>query len=276
MTDRTIPDSAPDLSTRQAWLPAIRKAVLAAGDAIMAIHEQGIDVRHKADASPVTEADEAAERILLATLHALEPALAVVAEESMSAGNGPNHVGRAFWLVDPLDGTREFINRRTDFTVNVGLVIDGAPVFGMVFAPARGLLYWGDVDDGAWCSQGGSDRPVSVRPAPLDGLVAVASKSHRTPETDTFLNALPVADSQSAGSSLKFCLVAEGAADIYPRFGPTMEWDTAAGDAVLRAAGGAVLNPDGSMFRYGKAEYRNGNFIARGDATLDRFIPLPA
>ncbi len=254
--------------------------MLKAGDAIMEIYEGGIEVRHKDDASPVTDADHAAEAILLATLKTLEPALPIVAEEAMAAGEGPDHVGRAFWLVDPLDGTKEFIQRRGDFTVNVGLVMDGAAVMGVVYAPAKGRLFWGDVDDGAFVAETprgtlGAARLMRVRTEPEDGVVAVASKSHRTPETDDFLDRLPVTDIQSAGSSLKFCLVAEGVADIYPRFGPTMEWDTAAGDAVLRAAGGAVLNPDGTAFSYGKPDFRNGYFIARGDAALDRFIGTP-
>ena len=266
-----------DANIRRQWLSPLLDAALAAGDAIMEIYSAGIDVREKQDSSPVTDADEAAEAIILDTLRKLEPALPIVAEESMAAGNGPNSVGQAFWLVDPLDGTREFINKSTDFTVNIGLIVDGAPALGVVFAPARNLLFWGDAENGAFVAdviggQRGEARPVTVRPEPADGLIAVASKSHRTPETDDFLSALPLKDSQSAGSSLKFCLVAEGKADIYPRFGPTMEWDTAAADAVLRAAGGAVLNPDGSLFVYGKPDFRNGYFIARGHEDLDRFI----
>lgn len=266
-----------DLAVRQRWLPPVLDCVLAAGDAIMEIYGRGAEVRTKDDASPVTDADEAGEKILLATLSTLEPALPIVAEESMSAGEGPDRVGHAFWLVDPLDGTKEFIKRRGEFTVNVGLIVDGAPVMGVVYAPAKGVIFWGDAEDGAFLAETpggemGEARTLAVRPAPADGLIAVASKSHRTPETDEFLDHLPVADSQSAGSSLKFCLVARGEADIYPRFGPTMEWDTAAGDAVLRAAGGAVLNPDGTVFTYGKPDFRNGNFIARGDAELDKFI----
>jgi len=266
-----------DLAVRQRWLPPVRDAVLAAGDAIMEIYEAGVEVRHKGDASPVTDADEAGEKILLATLTTLEPRLPIVAEEAMAAGDGPDRVGNSFWLVDPLDGTKEFIQRRGEFTVNVGLVVDRIPVMGVVFAPAKGRLFWGDAEAGAFVAdvtdgELGAACAIAVRSAPEGGLLAVASKSHRTPETDDFLSRLPVADSRSAGSSLKFCLVAEGQADIYPRFGPTMEWDTAAGDAILRAAGGAVLNPDGTPFRYGKPDFRNGNFIARGDSSLDRFI----
>jgi len=266
-----------DAAARREWLAPLLDTALSAGAAIMNIYNAGIDVREKQDSSPVTDADEAAEAIILETLRTFEPALPIVAEESMAAGDGPNSVGRAFWLVDPLDGTKEFINKRTDFTVNIGLVVDGVPVLGVVYAPARNLLFWGDAEDGAFVAdvadgQQGEARPVTVRPEPADGLIAVASKSHRTPETDEFLSALPLKDSQSAGSSLKFCLVAEGEADIYPRFGPTMEWDTAAADAVLRAAGGAVLNPDGSLFVYGKPDFRNGYFIARGDAALERFM----
>jgi len=270
-----------DAEARREWLAPLLDTALSAGAAIMDIYNAGIEVREKQDSSPVTDADEAAEAIILETLRTFEPALPIVAEESMAAGDGPDSVGRAFWLVDPLDGTKEFINKRTDFTVNIGLVVDGVPVLGVVYAPARNLLFWGDAENGAFVAdirdgQRGEARSVSVRPEPADGLIAVASKSHRTPETDEFLSALPLKDSQSAGSSLKFCLVAEGEADIYPRFGPTMEWDTAAADAVLRAAGGAVLNPDGSLFVYGKPDFRNGYFIARGDAALDRFMSPPA
>jgi 3'(2'), 5'-bisphosphate nucleotidase len=195
----------------------------------------------------------------------------VVAEESVAAGKVPAVADR-FFLVDPLDGTKEFISHRDEFTVNVALIENGEPVLGVVFAPARHELYWGDVrakkaghigadPDGTMPSMGAA---ISARVAPPRGLVAVASRSHRTPETDAFLANYPVTEFKSIGSSLKFCLVAAGQADLYPRIGTTMEWDTAAGQAVLMAAGGSVRTLEGAPFRYGKPGFKNGNFVARG------------
>jgi 3'(2'), 5'-bisphosphate nucleotidase len=177
-----------------------------------------------------------------------------------------------FFLVDPLDGTREFVSRRDEFTVNIALIEDSEPVLGVVYAPARRELYWGDVKaqragrieadpDGTMPALGSG---IAARPAPPGGLVAVASRSHRSPETDALLANYPVAEFRSIGSSLKFCLLAAGVADIYPRVGATMEWDTAAGQAVLVAAGGRVTTLDGQPFRYGKPGFRNGDFLARG------------
>lgn len=242
-----------------------------AGGAIMAVYVTEFSVRDKADASPVTAADEAAEKIILADLAAIAPDVPVVAEESVAAGRVPV-IAERFFLVDPLDGTREFVSHRDEFTVNVALIEDGEPVLGVVFAPARRELYWGDVragkaghidadPDGTMPSMGNAIR---VRPAPARGLTAVASRSHRTPETDAFLANYSVAEFRSIGSSLKFCLVAAGEADIYPRVGTTMEWDTAAGHAVLNAAGGMVTGLAGEPFKYGKPGFRNGNFVAWG------------
>jgi 3'(2'), 5'-bisphosphate nucleotidase len=242
-----------------------------AGGAIMAVYATEFVVRDKADASPVTAADEAAEKILLADLAAIAPGVPVVAEESVAAGRVPVVADR-FFLVDPLDGTREFVSRRDEFTVNVALIEAGEPVLGVVFAPARHELYWGDVKaqkagridadpDGTMPSMGAI---ICARLPPRQGLTAVASRSHRTPETDAFLANYQVTEFRSIGSSLKFCIVAAGEADIYPRVGTTMEWDTAAGHAVLRAAGGSVTGLAGEPFRYGKPGFRNGNFVARG------------
>jgi 3'(2'), 5'-bisphosphate nucleotidase len=242
-----------------------------AGGAIMSVYATDFVVKDKADASPVTVADEAAERIILADLAAIAPAIPVVAEESVAAGRVPV-IADQFFLVDPLDGTREFVSRRDEFTVNIALVENGAPVLGVVFAPARHELYWGDVragkaghidadPDGTMPAMG---TAISARQPPTRGLTAVASRSHRTPETDAFLAGFTVAEFLSIGSSLKFCLVAAGKADLYPRIGTTMEWDTAAGHAVLVAAGGSVTDLEGSPFRYGKPGFRNGNFVARG------------
>jgi 3'(2'),5'-bisphosphate nucleotidase len=242
-----------------------------AGGAIMAVYATDFAVRDKVDASPVTAADEAAEKILLADLAGIAPGVPVVAEEAAAAGRIPQ-TGDRFFLVDPLDGTREFVSHRDEFTVNIALIENGEPVLGVVLAPARGELYWGDVKagragrldadpDGTMPSLG---TAISARVAPERGLTAVASRSHNTPETDAFLANYPIAEFRSIGSSLKFCLVAAGEADIYPRLGTTMEWDTAAGQAVLAAAGGRVTDLAGEPFRYGKPDFRNGHFVAWG------------
>jgi 3'(2'), 5'-bisphosphate nucleotidase len=242
-----------------------------AGAAIMAVYATDFAVRDKADASPVTAADEAAEKILLADLAVIAPGVPVVAEESVAAGHVPV-IAERFFLVDPLDGTREFVSHRDEFTVNVALIDAGEPVLGVVFAPARRELYWGDVragkagvidadPDGTMPSLG---TAISARVRPAGGLTAVASRSHRTPETDAFLTNYSIAEFRSIGSSLKFCLVAAGQADLYPRLGTTMEWDTAAGHAVLSAAGGRVTGLAGEPFRYGKPGFKNGNFVAWG------------
>ncbi len=255
-------------------LDTFEKAAIAAGRAIMEVFEAGATIRLKSDASPVTEADERAERIILAMLREALPDVPVVAEESVAAGEVPQIAGRTFILVDPLDGTKEFVNGREDFTVNIALVVEGAPVAGVVYAPAKGIAYSGSAT-GAEKLVVGPDFTISARKAirarPVaEDMVAVASRSHSTPETETFLDRQRVSSRTSVGSSLKFCLLAEGVADVYPRFGRTMEWDTAAGDAVLRAAGGATLDLDGLPLRYGKvaqaadSDFANPPFVAWG------------
>ena len=242
-----------------------------AGGAIMTVYATDFAVRDKPDESPVTAADEAAEKIILADLAIIAPGVPVVAEEAVSAGKVPV-VAQRFFLVDPLDGTREFVSRRDEFTVNIALIENGEPVLGVVYAPARHELYWGDVAgkragrleagvDGTMPALGNA---INARLPPPRGWTAVASRSHRTPETDALLANYPITEFRSIGSSLKFCLVAAGEADIYPRVGPTMEWDTAAGHAVLAAAGGRVTGLANEPFRYGKPGFRNGHFIARG------------
>lgn len=254
---------------------ALTGLVSQAGDAIRAIARKPLAVRQKADLSPVTAADEAAQAVILEGLAKLLPGVAVVSEEL--AGSEPAiEAGAPFILVDPLDGTKEFINGGSDFTVNIALIRDGQPVMGVVHTPATGTVHVGTADDGAWTGRVEGDavvdrRPIMVRPCP-DGtkVDVVASKSHRTPETDAYIGRYPVGDLVSAGSSLKFCLVAEGEADLYPRMGTTMQWDTAAGDAVLRAAGGKVVTTEGEPFRYGPngeagtTAFRNPWFIAAG------------
>ena len=260
-------DDADDLARRFAELCS------RAGAVVMDVYGTAFEARLKDDASPVTEADERAEAVLLAGLAELLPGVTVVAEEAVAAGGLPE-VPTEFLLVDPLDGTREFLSRNGDFTVNVALVRDGAPVAGAVHAPARSRSFYGGTTAvGAACDPGGplvGAAPLVTRDYPAEGLVAVASKSHLDDETAAFLDRLPLSDRRSAGSSLKLCLVAAGEADVYPRFGPTMEWDTAAGDAVLRAAGGTVVDEDGAVFRYGKVEsgLRNGPFVCWGQEPL--------
>lgn len=257
-------------------LQSLISSALRAGGAIMTVYATDFAVRDKPDASPVTVADEAAEKIILEDLAAIAADIPVVAEEAVAAGRVPvlsaNAGHERFFLVDPLDGTREFVSRRDEFTVNIALIEDSEPVMGVVYAPARHELYWGDVKsrragridaepDGTMPALGES---ITARLPPPQGMVAVASRSHRSPETDAWLAQCPIIDFRSIGSSLKFCLVASGEADVYPRLGPTMEWDTAAGHAVLAAAGGSVTTLDGEPFRYGKPGFRNGNFLARG------------
>jgi 3'(2'), 5'-bisphosphate nucleotidase len=261
-------------SSMKALLDTFEKASLLAGKAIMDVYRAGPNTSYKADHSPVTEADERAEAIILAQLERYCPEIPVVAEESVAAGRIPDISGRSFILVDPLDGTKEFVNRREDFTVNIALIEDGVPVVGAVYAPALSVAYLGrsgeaiklTVDDH---HQVTSRQTIEARPARTPP-VAVASRSHNSAETEAFLREAGVSDIQCIGSSLKFCLLAEGVADLYPRFSRTMEWDTAAGDAVLRAAGGSTTDIDGAPLRYGKIgprgvmDFVNPDFVSRG------------
>jgi 3'(2'), 5'-bisphosphate nucleotidase len=241
---------------------------IAAGREIMNVYRGDFSVRAKNDLTPVTEADEASERLILAGLAKLDPAIPVIAEEAAAAGRIPPVEGR-FWLVDPLDGTKEFLSRNGEFTVNIALIEDGAPSLGVVHAPALSRIFWGEKDVGAAGGTIGLGGDVAwkelhVRACPADGATVVASRSHRDAATDGFLKKVKVKSLASAGSSLKFCLVAAGEADLYPRFGRTMEWDTAAGHAVLLAAGGKVLTEDGEPLSYGKRArgFDNPGFIA--------------
>jgi 3'(2'), 5'-bisphosphate nucleotidase len=233
-----------------------------AGDAIMKLYGVA-EIRTKADASPVTEADEAAETLIVERLAALTPEIPIVAEESASKGILPADVGGLFWLVDPLDGTKEFISGNGEFTVNIALIRDGLPLLGVVGAPAKGLLYATDGKTATRRRDGTTER-IAARHPPDEGLHAAVSRSHLDAETEIFLTEFRIAGRVSGGSSLKFCLVAEGSADIYPRFGRTMEWDTAAGHAVARAAGGSVRDVDGNELTYGKPGFENPSFIVRG------------
>lgn len=244
-----------------------------AGDAILAIVRRGFDVEAKRDRSPVTEADHAAELIILAALAQAAPGVPVIAEEEVAAGRIPAH-GDTFFLVDPLDGTKEFVRGGDDYTVNIALVEGHRPRLGVVFAPATGRLHAGLVGSGAWVDDGAGPRPIRTR-ARREPVTAVASKSHFTQNTSDYLEAAVGACGHvSVGSSLKFCIVAEGEADIYPRLSPTSEWDTAAGHAVLLAAGGRVDAPDGSALRYGKTAFLNRAFVATGGWAAPSVAPF--
>lgn len=281
------------------WLDAALSAAHEAGAAIMAIYATDFEVAAKADASPVTRADECAEAIIGAALRVLTPTLPVVAEEAASRGQGPSQAataaaGAGLWLVDPLDGTREFVARNGEFTVNIALVQAGAPVLGVVHAPALGVSWFGGQGLGAWredraaaqdaagpgewrtraaraarSALAAARRPIRCRPWPDTGLALACSRSHGDDAAlvqwlAVQVPPLQIASRVAAGSALKFGLLAEGQADVYPRFGRTMEWDTAAGHAVLRAAGGRLLTLDGTELRYGKAGFENPAFVAWG------------
>jgi 3'(2'), 5'-bisphosphate nucleotidase len=248
------------------WMPQLVSLAHKAGEAIMEIYATDFEHQTKADDSPVTAADLAAEAVIEAGLAEIAPGIPLVAEEAASQGRLPDISGNRFWLVDPLDGTREFLNRNGEFTVNIGLIENGAPVLGVVHAPALDLTFTGIAGNGATVSRDAEPaRAMSVRPSPASGVTIVASRRHGDPEAiDRLLRGHPIADRKTAGSSLKFCLVAEGVADIYPRFGRTMEWDTAAGQAVLTAAGGLVTDEHGRALGYGKPGFENPPFIAWG------------
>jgi 3'(2'), 5'-bisphosphate nucleotidase len=246
----------------------MRSLALEAGDVIMEIYNgPDFEVKSKSDSSPVTEADEAADALISEGLRAAFPDVALVTEEQ-SASHGLDV--STFLIVDPLDGTKEFIKRRGDFTVNIAYVVDGVPVRGVVYAPARERMFFTQADGTAVEEQGpfhkitqGTVEPISVANPDNNALMVVASKSHRDQATDDYIDLYLVRDSKSAGSSLKFCLVATGEADLYPRLGRTMEWDTAAGHAVLNGAGGKVVRfDDHQPLRYGKSGFANPFFIA--------------
>jgi 3'(2'), 5'-bisphosphate nucleotidase len=242
-----------------------------AGQRIMAIYATDFSAREKTDHSPVTLADEQAETIILAGLAQFFPKIPVIAEESVAAGRIPE-IQDTFFLVDPLDGTKEFLSRNGEFTVNIALIENGAPALGVVYAPAINKIYFGEVAFSAGqTSLEPTDNlanaiwePLNVRKTPDDGATVLASRSHRDAETDAYLSMLKISQIIGAGSSLKFCTIAAGEADLYPRFGRTMEWDTAAGHAVLAAAGGKVNNVDGTPLLYGKRNrgFDNPAFIA--------------
>ena len=234
-----------------------------AGAEILSVYETAFAVRGKDDSSPVTDADVRAEAAILRGLAETAPLIPVVAEESVAAGNLPDISGGRFFLVDPLDGTREFISRNGEFTVNIALIADGLPMLGVVFAPALDRMFAGDVQLGAWLENGTGRHPIRCRSVPEAGLTVVASRSHGDAAAlEAFLAGRKVAASARAGSSLKLCLIAAGETDLYPRLGRTMEWDIAAGHAVLAAAGGCVTDLHGEPLRYGKTGFENPHFVA--------------
>lgn len=258
----------PGMPATEFWLEEICRIARHAGEVVMAVYAHDFAARRKRDDSPVTEADEAAEALIVPALQQLAPGFPVVAEEAVSAGRVPA-IGARFWLVDPLDGTREFLARNDEFTVNIALVEEGAPVMGVVHAPALGVLYAGGAGLGAFAEDAAGRRPIHCRHEPPDGATVLASRSHGDPAAlQAFLAGHRVARLRHIGSSLKFGLLAAGEADLYPRSGKTMEWDIAAGHAVLAAAGGSVTDLAGQPIRYGKPGFGNPPFVARGLASI--------
>lgn len=242
-----------------------------AGAAVMKVYSEGFNVTDKDDGSPLTEADLAADEIVDQGLKALAPGIPILSEESAET-TSPDSLGEQFFVVDPLDGTREFVAQNGDFSINIALVDHGDPIVGVVYAPAHGKMWFaGETAYASHVKPGETIDPASVRPIntcaePQQTVRAVASRSHRDKKTDAFLHKLTKCNTVTIGSALKFCLVAEGKADVYPRYSPTMVWDTAAGIAVLKAAGGMVLDEEGAPLkvRYGKHGWRNGAFTAWG------------
>lgn len=246
----------------------LRDLARAAGIEILRHYRGGVAARTKDDASPVTAADEAAERIILEGLRRLTPDIPIVSEEAAAAGRTPEieGAGARFWLVDPLDGTKEFLSGNGEFTVNIALIENGRPVLGVVHIPALGTTYTGVIPGGATRQRDDEPpTPIAARVQPPGGAIVLSSRSHGDDTAmAAFLADEKVGGHRVAGSALKFCLVAEGVADLYPRLGRTMEWDTAAGHAVLAAAGGSVTTLDGAELRYGKPGFDNPHFVARG------------
>ncbi len=237
-----------------------------AGDAIMDIYSGEFDVELKGDNSPLTAADKASHDVILDGLHKHFPGIPILSEEGRDIPYEERSQWRRFWLVDPLDGTKEFIKRNGEFTVNIALVEEGTAVAGVVYVPEQEKTYLGISEKGAWLRTG-EEIPVEIKVREANdeaGLTVVMSRSHPSPELAEYLEKINVADALPVGSSLKLCVVAEGRADIYPRLGPTMEWDTAAGHAVVEAAGGTVTQVDGEPLRYNKENLLNPYFIVKG------------
>jgi 3'(2'), 5'-bisphosphate nucleotidase len=264
MTDDSIPGQ---------WLNAVAAIARAAGERILAVYNRPFAVERKEDGSPLTAADRAAHELIVERLCALTPELPILSEESATIDYSVRSGWRRFWLVDPLDGTREFVKRNGEFTVNIALIDANRPVLGVVHVPVTGVSYLGVAGRGAWKEQGGARAPIRARPYRGGRATVVASRSHRGEAVDRFLARLEARegayDTASFGSSLKLCLVAEGAADIYPRLGPTSEWDTAAAQCVVEAAGGQVINIHGAPLRYNKPDILNPWFLVTGAGDYD-------
>jgi 3'(2'), 5'-bisphosphate nucleotidase len=255
----------------------IREGVIAIANAaaaeILTVYQQPFDVERKGDDSPLTAADLASHHCIVDGLARLTPDIPVLSEESAVLPVAERRAWSRFWLVDPLDGTREFVKRNGEFTVNIALIEDGVAVFGVIQAPVPGVLWWGDLAHGAYRRADGGEVPMEVRAPAVAPIRVAASRSHRDARTEAFMArmAADLGELQdvTVGSSLKFCRIAEGAIDIYPRFGPTSEWDTAAGQAILEAAGGRVVDPQGRPFRYNQRDtLLNGDFVALGDTHM--------
>lgn len=244
------------------YLEASCKIARNAGGIIMGYFSNGYSKSKKTDDSPVTDADIAANKFITEELGRIAPRIAIIAEEDEALGDSSH---QSFFLVDPLDGTRSFVRGEAEFTVNIALIENGAPVFGVIYCPPQDILYYGLVGGNAY-KQIGENPPqiIKTRDFPSDGLTVVRSRSHPSKATNDYLQTLQIKELVSGSSSVKFCMVAEGSADIYPRFGRTMEWDTAAGHAILAAAGGVVETADGNPFVYGKQGFENPPFIAYG------------
>lgn len=248
-------------------LDSLHAIAVRAGREIMDVYNSDFAVEVKDDQSPVTEADKRAETLINAAIQKdITAEFPIIGEEAFADGHAPELSGGPFWLVDPMDGTKEFVNRTGQFTVNIALIDAGRPIVGVVHAPATGDVYMGS-PQGAFWDRGQGPQPIHCRPWPTLGLTALVSKNHKTPETDAYLKDFHIQEEISAGSSLKFCLVARGAADIYPRLGRTMEWDTAAAHAVVQAAGGTVTTLDGTDLSYGKPGFENPHFVVMGKRT---------
>jgi len=247
-------------------LPEVAAAARKAGAAIRAHYEGDFAVRRKTDGSPVTAADHASEAVMLAALKRLTPDIPVVSEEEVEVGRFPEISSGRFWLVDPLDGTKEFVKRNGEFAVVVGLIADFKAIAGVIYAPVLDTLYAG-ADGRAWREKDGHKEAIAARIAAPDGVVVAISRSHTSEKFEAYLSTLPLKGRVLCGSALKFGILAAGEADIYPRFGQTMEWDTAAGHAILEAAGGRVETKEGGPLLYGKPGFLNHGFIARGRAS---------
>lgn len=271
MTAGSAEDIPPGIETpaaRHALLEALVDPVRRAADAIEEVRKGGILAREKADKSPVTAADEAAEEIIEAALKQVTPHIPVIGEEAFSAGLAPSEIGGTFWLIDPVDGTKEFVRGGKDYTVNVGLIVDYEAVLGVLMSPREGTLWAGGLGLGAFrLDHHGQRADISARKLGTRPLVVLASYRHRDAQTKRYLEALPTAKVTGRGSSIKFAMLAEGNADLYPRWYACSEWDTAAGHGLLVGAGGQVFNAaTGEPLRYGKPGFENIPFIAVGDA----------